>query len=889
MPESKLNPEFPKSPYDIIAPALRNYPEPPPLVPEIRRHVQAWRDEGYKGATDTSIALLHWWFDTPEREFQYYFAQREAVETIVYLVDVVKVKDSRELVRFDGSGKLTASHFKEHWNRLVVKMATGTGKTKVMSLVIAWSFFHKLYEQDSELSRNFLVIAPNIIVLDRLYGDFRGLQIFFDDPVLPDNGYYGRNWRNDFQVTVHRQDDVRVSGAVGNIFLTNIHRVYRRDEAPPSLDDSNTIDYFLLDKRPTGKTTDSKLDLRDVVHDIDELMVLNDEAHHIHDPKLEWYKSIEDIHNRFLQKGGALSLQVDVTATPKHSDGAFFAQIVSDYPLLEAITQNVVKRPTIPDALSRKKLVEKSSAKYTEKYADYLNLGVQEWLKTSETHEKAAKKAILFVMTDDTRNCDEVAKYLEGRCPELRGAVLVIHTKQNGEISEAATGKKKAELDILRTQAHEIDSPDSPYKAIVSVLMLKEGWDVKNVTTIVGLRAYESRGKILAEQTIGRGLRLMYPDRVEERVSVIGTDALMNFIRDELEKEGVIPDEEPMGDDGDDIAPLMIEIDRGNPAKNIDELEIEIPILWRRFHRVDADLNLLGDGLEFQPTIYYEFTDAEIQEQVNVRFEDMVTGEGTHETDFNRRDFPTDISDIIRGLALDIMEAVGYFMQFDVLYGKIEDFVKGRLFGEEVALDTPQTWRNLAEESTKTIVRECFIKAINDLAIKEQKPTEVDGYNKLSQTRPFPVPRTDCFRPRKSLFNWITGDSNSRLELEFAGFLDSCSDVFAYAKNYKENREAAFRLDYVNYQGRISDYYPDFIVKLTDGRIVIVETKGQRFVDENVPLKRHRLTEWCRDVNAIAQGVTYDSVYVDYAQFQDYQHTHSTFQALVGLKQQKGE
>ena len=113
-------------------------------------------------------------------------------------------------------------------------------------------------------------------------------------------------------------------------------------------------------------------------------------------------------------------------------------------------------------------------------------------------------------MVDDTRNCDEVGAYLEKICPELQGAVLVIHTKNNGEISEAASGKNKEELEMLRKQSNEIDTWKSPYKAIVSVLMLKEGWDVRNVTTIVGLRAYAAKSNILPEQTLGRGLRRMY-------------------------------------------------------------------------------------------------------------------------------------------------------------------------------------------------------------------------------------------------------------------------------------------------------------------------------------------------------------------------------------------
>lgn len=196
-----LHPDFPDSPYTIIDPALRWFPADealretsfekllPPLVPQLRKQVQEWRTNFYAGATETSRSLLNWWFNTPHllpqvdgtvAEFQYYFAQREALETIIYLYDVVRVRDKYDLMRFDNSGAVSTGMFDETWRRFVVKMATGAGKTKVLSLVLAWSFFHKLYEPESELARNFLVITPNIIVLDRIYKDFKGLDIFFE-------------------------------------------------------------------------------------------------------------------------------------------------------------------------------------------------------------------------------------------------------------------------------------------------------------------------------------------------------------------------------------------------------------------------------------------------------------------------------------------------------------------------------------------------------------------------------------------------------------------------------------------------------------------------------------------------------------------------------------
>ena len=874
-----LHPNFPGSPYAILDPSIRWFPADeaqretsseklmPPLVPQLRKKVKEWRDSGYVGATDTSKSLLNWWFNTSHllpqadgtmTEFQYYFAQREALETIVYLYDVVGVQDKYDLMRFDSSGAVSTGMFDETWRRFVAKMATGTGKTKLLSLVLAWSFFHKLYEPESELSRNFLVIAPNIIVLDRIYKDFSGLRIFFADPVLPDNGVDGRNWRDDFQLILHRQDEVRITRPTGNIFLTNIHRVYAGDDIPASPDDDDTMDYF-LGKRPTGATTDSKVDLGMIVRDIDELIVLNDEAHHIHNPRMAWFKSIEDIHNRLKQKGSALSLQVDVTATPKHNNGAIFVQTVSDYPLVEAISQNVVKHPVLPDTASRAKLTEQKSAKYTEKYADYIHLGVIEWRKAYAEHEKLGNKAILFVMTDDTRNCDDVAKYLEGHYPDLKDAVLVIHTKKNGEISESKSGKNKKDLDKLRDQANSIDGLESPYKAIISVMVLKEGWDVRNVTTIVGLRAYSAASNILPEQTLGRGLRKMYPGGLEEYVSVVGTDAFMDFV-ESIQAEGVVLERKPMGEGTEAKTPLVVEIDKENDKKDLGALDIEIPVLTPRAYREYKNLGDLDtSALGHQRVAYLHFSE---EEQREIVFKDITTSEVTHTTILDTA-----------GIA-DYRSVIGYFAQilvkdlrlvsgYDVLYGKVKAFVQEQLFDRTVELENPNTLRNLSElAATKTLI-ETFKKAINALTVRDRGDAEIHDTIKLRQTRPFVVRDQGYLIPKKSVFNRFIGDS--QLELQFANFLEDCPDVVSYAKNYFA---VHFKLDYVNVDGNISNYYPDFLVKLTDAHTVIVETKGLE--DMDVPLKMQRLHQWCEDVNRAQPDVKYDFVFVDQEGFEKY-------------------
>ena len=883
-----MHPDFPNSPHAILDPGIRWFPADealressmeklmPPLVAELRRKVKEFRDGGYVGAAETSMSLLNWWFNTPHllpkadgtmAEFEYYFAQREALETIVYLYDVVGVKDKHDLMRFDASGLVSGSMFDETWRRFVVKMATGSGKTKVLSLALAWSFYHRLYEPESELSRNFLVITPNIIVLDRVYRDFHGLRIFFQDPVIPDNGYDGRNWRDDFQLTLHLQDEVRITRPTGNIFLTNIHRVYSGDDIPPSPDDENTMDYF-LGKRPTGATTDSKVDLGMIVRDIDELMILNDEAHHIHDPSMAWFKSIEDIHNRLKQKGAALSMQMDTTATPKHNNGAIFVQTVADYPLVEAISQNVVKHPVLPDAPSRAKLQERQSAKYTEKYEDYIHLGVIEWRKAYAEHEKMGKKAILFVMTDDTRNCDDVAKYLEGHYPDLKDAVLVIHTKRNGDISEATSGKDKDELEKLRKQANEIDGMDSPYKAIVSVMMLKEGWDVKNVTTIVGLRAYSATSNILPEQTLGRGLRKMYPGDVEEYVSVVGTNAFMEFV-ESIQAEGVVLERKAMGEGTGPKTPLVVEIDKENEKKDLAALDIEIPLLTPRVYR---EYKSLGDldiaAMGCQRLTYLQFSE---EEQREIVFKDIADGEIAHTTILDTAGV-ADYRSVIGYFAQKIMKDLRLVSGYDVLYGKVKAFVQEQLFGCPVELEDPNTLRNLSELAATKALLETFKKAINSLTVRDKGDAEIRDTIKLRQTRPFVAKDQGYLVPKKSVFNRIVGDSP--LELRFADFLEGCDDVVSYAKNYLA---VHFKLDYVNADGNISDYYPDFLVKKSDKQIFIIETKGREDLD--VPLKMARLRQWCEDINRIQKHVTYGFVYVDEESFGRFKP--AAFQQLV--------
>jgi len=428
--------------------------------------------------------------------------------------------------------------------------------------------------------------------------------------------------------------------------------------------------------------------------------------------------------------------------------------------------------------------------------------------------------------------------------------------------------RAKDELTKLRELAKSIDGADSPYKAIVSVMVLKEGWDVRNVTTIVGLRAYSAKSNILPEQTLGRGLRKMYPGDVEEYVSVVGTDAFMEFV-ESIQAEGVVLERKPMGEGMQPKTPLVVEIDNENTKKDMEALDIEIPVLTPRVYREYKNLGTLDvTAMLHQRVAYLQFTE---EQQREIVFKDVTTGEVTHTTILDTAGI-ADYSSVIGYFAQTMMKDLRLVSGYDVLYGKVKAFVQTELFDRQVELENPNTLRNLSElAATKTVI-ETFKKAINALTVLDKGDAQIRDTIKLRQTRPFVAKDQGYLIPHKSVFNRIIGDSP--LELSFARFLDDCDDVVSYAKNYFA---VNFKLDYVKADGDISNYHPDFLVKLSDGRVFIAETKGLEDVD--VPLKMQRLRQWCADINRVQTDVQYDFVFVDQESFERYKPT--LFQQLV--------
>jgi len=885
---------FPQNPFEIIDPSERWVPSDnadlfggayeqllPPLVHKIRKEVKEWRDSGYKDASQTSKDLLEFWFqkkhwkekDSERKEFQYFFAQREAMESIIYLYEVAGALDKFELLKFDSSGRISTGMFPENWASYIIKMATGSGKTKVASLVLVWSYFHKIYEPDSPLSTNFLIIAPNIIVLDRLKKDFANSEIFREDPLVPEDGYKDKDWKKDFQLTIHIQDNIGAISPKGNIFLTNKHRIGVSENNQPSYEDNDLTEYFLGPKPPTKADRKEGVDLGELLrnNEIKDLVVINDEAHGVRgsgQDTTKWFENIRDINNQMkLEDSKGISLQVGFTATPKHQDGGIFPQTICDYPLVEAIRQNVVKTPVLPDQASRARLREKETDDYVKRYQDYIQLGYEEWKKQYKELKSSGKIPKLFVMTTTTKEADAVKKHLEDFYSEFKGAVLVIHTNQSGEVVESKANEKT--LQELRRAADDIDNPESPYKVIVSVLMLREGWDVQTVSTVVGLRPFTHTARILPEQTIGRGIRKMFGfDVKNEELAIIGTDPFVDFVKS-ISREGVEFGYRSMGREAPSKNPIVVEPDKENKKKNLENLDINIPRLTPRVYKEYKRLDEIDiEKLEFETCNIKQFSP---DQQREIVFEDL---EGKESHRILLDEVTPDYRSVIRFFANTILQETRLFSGFEELYPKIEKFIQFKLFEKEIDLSDLNVLRNLSRIEVKNTIIHTFRDAINKLTVTDRGGAEIKNYIKLRDTKPQVFSRQEYLSPEKSVFNKIVGDSN--FELEMATFLDNVTDIISFAKN---TYNIHFKIEYVGEDGNIHPYYPDFLVKKDNRSIYVVETKGREGLDDR--RKIDQLIIWCQDANLNQDNFKYYPVYIKQEEWEKYKKDIKKFEDII--------
>ncbi len=822
----------PSDPYGV--PERRRPSDGTYVVNGVRARVDAWRKQSYAGVSDTSRRLLGFWFADEHRTqtgepFRYYFCQREAVETVIYLTEIEPVRGLKDLLEFSEHG-MRIEPGEPKRQRLAIKMATGSGKTMAMSLCIVWSYFHAVYEPDSPMATSFLVIAPNLIVFERLKTDFGDAATFRRDPLIPPE------WSHDFDLSVLLQDDLAPVTSRGALFLTNVQRLYEppgargKNKSAP-----NPVEAMLGPRVNRDADASSAQELFDRIADRERVMVLNDEAHHVHDEKLKWNQTIERLHDELRKRSGddsgaGVVSQLDFSATPKYEKGGVFRHVVVDYPLAQAVADGIVKTPVIGEVSGAE--VELGDTSF-QRNRQWLDVAVGRWRVFNEKLSPSGKRPVLFVMCENTLAADEAGDYLR-RLPDFSGdQLLVIHTNRSGEIT-------KDDLELARRAAREVDEPDSRIRCIVSVLMLREGWDVRNVCVIVTLRPLSAANKILPEQALGRGLRRMTPpgSGFDERVVVIEHEAFRNLWTSELDG-GLVVDKE----EADKIEPGAVTI---FPDEAKLRFDIVIPRLTRALARADNPLSELSPSDIADPKTTIEVPDVEPDEYVKYRGLHLIDKGVIEEYEFHVP-YAEDPSGAITYYTHRVAREAGVDRlagTFATLAPIVRDYLRERLFDQPVQLDDKVILRRLAENDAQALVIGAFREAIRALSISEREPTIEENALRVSETPPFPWSRATV-PGEHTVFNLTPVDSS--LEARFARWLDRAADVTAWAKLTMNSR---FALEYISKAGALRYYYPDFVMRLSDDTCLIVETKGQEDLD--VALKDRRARRWCEDATRLA-------------------------------------
>jgi type III restriction enzyme len=816
-------------------------------VNQIRKQVDAWRDSGYANASETTKKLFHWWFEQPRQlamfdNYRPYWVQREAIETIAYLTEVERISDVTSLLtqfgkfqmdglfnedlkiqkNMDGTPQLVIPTSsvpldlpQDGLARFAVKAATGSGKTMVMAYLIFWSMAHANREADSKMAYNFLLLAPNVIVFERLRKDFEGGKIFKDLDMCPPG------WNLQLQVIL-RGESTEPLGK-NTLVLTNIQQLHddRSDWTP-----KNPLDKIL--GRAPKKGARNERPILDRVRGMKRLMVLNDEAHHVHDDDLKWNQILLDLHKR----NSGLATWLDFSATPKMQNGIVFPWVVTDYPLAQAIEHQIVKFPVLvqntgkdfgnPEGVTNDNAIEK--------YGIWIKAGVDRLRAHENVYgSDPANKPVMFIMCESVKHAEIVGEWLLDKKSGFKfkpDEVLVIHTKgDNEKVSDA-------ELEILRNQANTIDSPESSIKVVVSVLILREGWDVRNVSIVLGLRPGTAKANILPEQAVGRGLRLMPRVAGTQVLEILGTPAFHDIVKG-LESEGVI-----IGEGKKKTEPgVMI-----SPTKARSKYEIAIPrtssIYSRNYLKIDDFDHMQVDAC---------FTRNQLgagAQKMRIKFEGLHgVGELGEE----------DISMLSQLSSRDAMARITQLAtktanltdDFTKIYPLTRRYIEDRCFGESIDLESEELSIFLSDPVHREQIVSRLAKALGEL-VSVKDPVKIEGKPiMLGKVKPFlwNRKRLEC---TKTIFNFVPVWND--FEAAFAEFLDHAIDVKSFSALAEYNTEF-----YVNYQkpsGALGQYFPDWVVQIGTGdksEFWIVETKGR--VWEGTKEKDAAVKYWCEQVS----------------------------------------
>ena len=894
----------------------------------------------YELVTPVTAELLRWWFGEDacqSRTFNFHPGQRQAILNVIVAHEVLASPNLADLYRqvceqalLEGTRLSDVAQAKHAHPKYCLKMATGTGKTWVLQALLIWQLLNKTAalnegRDDPRFTRRFLIVAPGLIVYERLLDAFLGKERedksrdfassdiasyaeLFTPPAYRERiAQFVRG-----NVCTKSEIGLKATGN-GMIAITNWHLLSDAGEeiededaewidAPGMVADASSVAYAVLPLAP-GRAAGNSLDTLDrrwargnvlaYLADLSDLMVFNDEAHHIHELKsggetaeVEWQKSLSII----AEGKGRRFVQMDFSATPYNDVGSgkkkakvYFPHIVVDFDLKAGMRLGLVKSLVLDKrkelgALPLEFKAERDEAgnpTLSEGQRVMLRAGLQKLRKLEADFARVdpARHPKMLVVCEDTKVTPLVAAFLQDEGLH-EDDVLTVDSGKKAELGEKDWAP-------LRQRLFDVDRHAQP-RVIVSVLMLREGFDVNNICVIVPLRS--SQAQILLEQTIGRGLRLMWRDpeyadikrenrehinRGEEPgslidiLSIVEHPAFQSFY-DELMREGLVGatgDDEEGSAAGDLIAAELRE--------DYARYDFAIPFILR-----EAD-----ESLEHQPIDVHAlapfnamsraklaellgkgdtFTSQDLQS--NTLFGDYrVDGAAMNVSGYNellsrltRRVSQALNQPLPRGNRIgQHLERPYLQVHTAVLATALDDYIRERLFGEPFEPFENEGWRLLLLQPVIEHVVRVF-----GLALVQAEERGLVGETEVRQRRLSEVPKlmvreSASLEVTKCIYTRLPYPTRSGgLERAFIEWAQADASVQAFCK-ISENRHDFVRLRYIKEDGLAASYYPDFLVRAA-GNIYLVETKAQQQVNHpNVQRKLKAAATWCERTNAL--------------------------------------
>jgi len=871
--------------YVVATPGSKSFDDPGifveiPLVNQIRPRVKAWREAGYPGISSITKRLLEHWRDPEEFDSRrFFFCQLEAVETLIWLTEAPAAERVGIDIPGDGGS----------FQRQCCKMATGSGKTIVMAMVIAWHILNKVANpQDARFSKYVLVVAPGLTVKSRLA---------VLEPARLGNYYEAFNIVPSAMLDKLRQ---------GKVLVRNWHALAWESEKQIKKRRS-------VDKR--GVKSDEAY-TREVLGEMAvarNLLVINDEAHHAW--RVNWEAEGKYLRQRDLKDsaeeatvwiGGLDRLHrsrgiltcYDFSATPftpsgkRSSEEALFGWIVSDFGLNDAIESGLVKTPRV---VVRDDAVPAAKTYKSRLYHIYNDPEVKDDLNRKANPEEPLPDLVLnayYLLGYDWREAwkawceaglptppvmitvcnrtetaarvkhafDSRRVFIDELCEPKR--ILHIDSKvldqaetqeeadalletpeeneeevDNGElVQRKLTKTEQAEqLRQIVDTVGKVGQPGEKIQNVISVGMLSEGWDAKTVTHIMGLRAFTSQ--LLCEQVVGRGLRrtsyevnsktgLFEP----EYVNIFGVP--FTFLPHEGGEDGPPPPPQPK---------IAVEPD---PTK------AEFEILWPNVVRIDRvyQPELTLDWFKARTLHLDAARTAKIAELAPIlEGKPDVTKINRIELERLAREFRT--QRIIFETARDVFDQMKqtWLGSREVLLAQLVQIVEQFIRSDRIAIFPPLFYQDeLLRRLIITLNMSRVVQHVLESVRQQNTERLTPVFDRDHPIRSTSEMRTwytskPCERTRKSHINVCVYDST--WEASDAFVLDESENVAAWAKNDHLN----FEVLYV-YRGVVRKYRPDFLVRITNGEMLVLETKGQDTEQDRV--KRHYLDEWVEAVNA---------------------------------------